>query len=445
MPPILVRLPAHLEALLEQRRGDVTRAAFLAMALAAHLGVTSDAPRRGRPKKAAPCVNVENIEIPEINWLRVVKWMTIIDSLPYHSTPEEPKTLYISSDGQRMRWAYSEKDSATAKSLSRIIKNNGGNWSGGSWVAGSPETASKVRAKATATCPPWTIAALEDIEVDGWEFATIHALNINDKAVVVRIDCAPLREFAKKYAQNVRGFLSKMFRMWEVSWFHDETNKDIIFSLPIEINNAIEKLSDLQIHELVNVEMSTASAAELRAWTAQPVLTYRDHGMVNASLKLGNPLHRVLLSKAAAATKPGYPVEPNLILGEDQWREAMIPYEALGGRCQEQAHPSRFNIALRPERIAGWDRPAKNSYTFFQHQREGIQFLLNHHMRGMLGDEMGLGKTGTVIGAAVACQAKRVLVIAPAVARSVWDSEIRGWAGDVEILHIEEGSNSLMS
>ena len=445
MPPILVRLPPHLDELVDQHRGELTRAAFLTTVLAAHLGVGLDVPKRGRPKKARPVASTDNMDcvvIPEIGRLVVVRWYDKIESVPYHSTPESPRTLYISNNNNRIQFAYSEKDTATGKAISRIIKRNGGRWSGFFWEVGEPDTIDKVRKKANDATPPWSIAALEDIKVTGWSFAKLRGTIIHKTFIVLSIDCSPLIDFGQRHGREVRAFLTHMYKMSEVfvtTWFFDRDCENFIFSMPIELSAVEYMLKSLQDTHHVKVEISNASASDLRAWAAQPVLMYSEHGMVNADVRLGNPLHRFLLYKAAAATKPGHEVGPSLILEKDQWKELAHGFEAVGGSWQERAHPSRFSeIILRPEEIPGWERPAKNSYTLFQHQREGIQFLLDHHMRALLGDEMGLGKTGTVIGAAVACCAKRVLVIAPAAARSVWDSEIRGWAGDDRIIHVDE-------
>ena len=53
--PVLVRLPPTLERLLEERRGEQTRAAVLVTALATFFGLddpSSLVPQRGRPKKS---------------------------------------------------------------------------------------------------------------------------------------------------------------------------------------------------------------------------------------------------------------------------------------------------------------------------------------------------------------------------------------------------------
>ena len=47
--------------------------------------------------------------------------------------------------------------------------------------------------------------------------------------------------------------------------------------------------------------------------------------------------------------------------------------------------------------------------------------------RWLFGDEMGVGKTGQAILAARACGCDRILVVAPAVARLVWEREFPAW------------------
>ena len=64
----------------------------------------------------------------------------------------------------------------------------------------------------------------------------------------------------------------------------------------------------------------------------------------------------------------------------------------------------------------------------FPFQREGVEYVVSHGGRALIGDEMGLGKTIQAI--AVAAQYKDewpVLIICPSSVRLSWQDEILRW------------------
>ncbi len=63
----------------------------------------------------------------------------------------------------------------------------------------------------------------------------------------------------------------------------------------------------------------------------------------------------------------------------------------------------------------------------FAHQLVGAAWLLKKRA-ALLADEQGLGKTATAITALDACDATRVLVVAPSVVAHNWAREIRAWS-----------------
>jgi superfamily II DNA or RNA helicase len=95
--------------------------------------------------------------------------------------------------------------------------------------------------------------------------------------------------------------------------------------------------------------------------------------------------------------------------------------------------------------VPGWTTAAPNGFLVRNYQREGIQFCLDRGMRALLADEMGIGKTVQAIGSAVASAANKILVVAPANGRWVWDREIRGWTGTDSIHHIETSLTPLQN
>ncbi len=84
-------------------------------------------------------------------------------------------------------------------------------------------------------------------------------------------------------------------------------------------------------------------------------------------------------------------------------------------------------VALSP--LAGQAHTAPAWDRLYPYQQEDLRFLLDHDLRGILGDEMGLGKTVVGISAADVADARRVLVLGPLSALSVWHNEIQSWSG----------------
>lgn len=91
-----------------------------------------------------------------------------------------------------------------------------------------------------------------------------------------------------------------------------------------------------------------------------------------------------------------------------------------------------FNMDIVP----GWNQPARNGHSLHQYQKDGVSFCINRGMRALIGDEMGIGKTAQAIAAAEAVEAPRIVIICPANARYVWDSEIEGWGRGGNVQHI---------
>lgn len=77
--------------------------------------------------------------------------------------------------------------------------------------------------------------------------------------------------------------------------------------------------------------------------------------------------------------------------------------------------------------------PASLEERLMPFQREGVQFILKHGGRALLGDEMGLGKT--VQALAILCAYREewpVLIVCPSSLRESWSSAIQEWLGVAE-------------
>ncbi len=80
-----------------------------------------------------------------------------------------------------------------------------------------------------------------------------------------------------------------------------------------------------------------------------------------------------------------------------------------------------------------YEKLDKRGWSAFQHQKEGIEFLLKNK-KCILADDMGLGKTYQSIVAAIECEAERVLIVCPASLKINWMREIENFCEDVSII-----------
>ena len=129
-----------------------------------------------------------------------------------------------------------------------------------------------------------------------------------------------------------------------------------------------------------------------------------------------------------------------------EWPQLREQIEKLEGRAPEL--PGEFTdsqlIARFARKPAGWDSPAPNGCRLHPYQREGVLFAMQRAGRCMIADEMGVGKTAQAIATAQALGARRVLVVAPANVRHVWDREIHGWLnGDATVRHIQSSTDRI--
>lgn len=76
---------------------------------------------------------------------------------------------------------------------------------------------------------------------------------------------------------------------------------------------------------------------------------------------------------------------------------------------------------------------AKYNKKLYNHQKEGIKFLLSRN-GCILADDMGLGKSIQSIIAAIESGAKKILVVTPSSAKINWEREINVFCGDTAII-----------
>ncbi|MBF0860163.1 DEAD/DEAH box helicase [Gluconobacter sp. LMG 31484] len=457
--PILVRLPQELDDLLNEKRGTQTRAAFLTAALARYLGVDDAAariPKRGRPRKKvtsfspedppAPeeMVPAETIEIPDIASLRTVSWKEITDSFPWYIGQDARRTLYVSDDGSFVWFSKEERYESTGTAIVDIIKKHGGYWDrdiGGSIA--SPDVLKAVKARALRARPAWSIRPMRERDTD--RPFQIEVVEIARGWALIRFDRPTLVAAGGAARTEMIRLVGAMETSTPSPWCHDFQDEECLVSLPVPMTTARKLVKNWNSLHPVETKATVSDRAQQNAWRNQPVCIERDTGLVHVTVALANPLHRILLASTSGRVRPGTPVGPTATVTGNMWAEIAKTFAAMKVAVREHRKTtSRFDPKIANlSAIPGWEKPAENSYRFFAHQQDGIRFLLDREMRGILGDEMGLGKTGTAIGAAVGCRAQRVLVVAPANARWVWDREIRGWSGTDRIFHVEESLQDL--
>lgn len=167
---------------------------------------------------------------------------------------------------------------------------------------------------------------------------------------------------------------------------------------------------------------------------------------------LSNPLHYAIIPEQGSKFSSGHigegqqSVQNNIIHTTRKlwpaWKAkieaAKLEFEGDDPEA-EITLPTEFNSA----RIPGWDSPATNGHLLHEYQKAGVLFCTKRAMNALIGDEMGIGKTAQAVAAAEAMAAQKILVICPANARYVWNSEIKGWSHGGTVQHISNQLDTL--
>ena len=161
--------------------------------------------------------------------------------------------------------------------------------------------------------------------------------------------------------------------------------------------------------------------ADGRAETRPPVATFQKYqtirdnsGRKQVALINWNSFHR----------------EPNVVL-------TPLPkhvLDTLGGDAGHGAPAAELSGPSKPVEAVDWSRlPTKMMRSLYDFQVEGIQYIVEHGGRGIIGDEMGLGKTVQAIGVAWYYKAEwPVLVIVPSSMRGAWREAFVEWIPALE-------------
>lgn len=189
----------------------------------------------------------------------------------------------------------------------------------------------------------------------------------------------------------------------------------------------------------VTVRLERPTLATRNAWRRHPIVAESDPHAPGIRYLLhaspSNPRHRILLPPAETAFTGDAPV-PLLRTRLDLWFDQL---DAIAGLDMRPAHSV---AAAQPvdSALPGWSAPAPNGRMLFRHQRTAVSHILDNDAQVLICDEMGMGKTASAVIGASAWRARRVVVICPSIARSVWSSEIAGWSGDPRVAIVTDSS-----
>lgn len=129
-------------------------------------------------------------------------------------------------------------------------------------------------------------------------------------------------------------------------------------------------------------------------------------------------------------------------IGARSWPPLRDRLQAAGFTVEERGWTPRPLPTVDWSVIEGWDRQV-NGRTLRPYQRAGVKFVLGHNLRAVIGDDMGTGKTAQAVVAVHAAGCKRVAVICPKNAVSVWRREIRAWRPDLPEIVVVEGATEV--
>lgn len=119
------------------------------------------------------------------------------------------------------------------------------------------------------------------------------------------------------------------------------------------------------------------------------------------------------------------------------WPPLRDRLQGVGLTVEERGWTPRPLPTVDWSAVEGWDCQV-NGRTLRPYQRAGVEFVLGHSLRAVIGDDMGTGKTAQAAVAVRAAGCKRVAVICPKNAVSVWRREVWAWTpGRPEIVVVE--------
>ena len=142
--------------------------------------------------------------------------------------------------------------------------------------------------------------------------------------------------------------------------------------------------------------------------------------------KLNTPIKKILIETLLAESDKAIHVICKFYKNQKDVKLIWIPKTQL----IDDIHYEDIEIEVD---YSKYEKLDKRGWSAFQHQKEGIEFLLKNK-KCILADDMGLGKTYQSIVGALECESERVLIVCPASLKINWMREIENFCEDVSII-----------
>ncbi|MBP2295101.1 SNF2-related protein [Azospirillum rugosum] len=431
---VQVLVPPALAEVMEQRRGDLPRSQWLALAAARSVGLalTPDQleRKRGRPATSTrpkpiaytPFDPSPPVVLPGIGW-RMREQGVLADGVMAVGD--------LGSNRTGLLWRKSGKFGSYDPYFDA---RNFGIWSRTHWSVPA-RAAERIIERARASAGG---AVIVPLHVRDWSGITIHMHPMRSRtdrppaAWAPRIDLEEIEHACAGDRRRLADFLvANAGPLGGLSWFQNAGGAQL-FAAAISANEFQE------IREKLEARGVRVGEGEPVGLSKEPVTAqYDDMGLSVRIVRDRGDRRHLRLSPAANHTDR-FPVE--ITLPAPLWRDQAIALAEMGVAITETDRPGSRIPEVNWSAIPGWTTPAANGYLLREYQRDAIRFFLERRMRAVCGDEMGLGKTGEAIAAATAAGYRKNLVVCPKNAVGVWRRQITEWAApgtnpEVVVIH----------
>lgn len=433
-PTLAIRLPAELREAIDAQRGDVARSTYVYRVLyRSLLGRTPGRDKPGpAPRKRAAARRIP-VDPPVVRaWHRTatLERTRTQAAVPPSPAAAEPVTVKTEHNGSlRLSWPF---EYVRRYRLQEIAKAHGAFYDGGGgWLLPNGDKEAVIGALRARVVD--TDGADAPTVVDGDQPAEPSRPGDHLSVVVLPVDRDAWVVHVRIHANSTpdRATYSAITRAVEA----------VLPSTSVPVGTTVEDLAAVESVVVSSYAMRTAVATarehgltvrverplrETRdAWRREPIRVTRDEVGIRASITANprNPRHRIVLQELTPRLVHGAAVD---VLDEHlesrrAQLEAVAPVEIHAP--QDERAP-----VVSYERLPGWLTPAAGGGTLYEHQRAAVQHIVRYQAAALIGDEMGTGKTASAIAGMHAVAARRIAVVCPSVAQSVWRREIAAWS-----------------
>ncbi|NYZ11616.1 DEAD/DEAH box helicase [Azospirillum sp. RWY-5-1] len=427
-------VPPSLVQIMDGQRGEIPRSQWLVRAAFQVVGLEpTDLHRRpGRPRTR----NVQSAPVPmEDLRFRMTSWWDI--TARYRSGDDLRGCIGRrdrDDDLTELRWTYS----ATFGDFDpyKAVKNiKGRQWTGLYWQV--------PRASADRLCEKAQAAGAEIVPIDpptDWTGIAVEIrplIRLTDEQPqfwTAEIDFDYLQESVppRVLAAFVRGYWGDGGAKWATVMDGFRTTARVVTG-PLSAATVTAIRTELASH---NVEVIDGPPCGI---TAEPVVAERDELGLLVNIRV-DPRDRRSFALTDHDTATDW--DGRRAFSANLWPHNRDLILRQGFGLEERGWDAREFPRLDWSQIPGGDQPV-NGRRLRDYQRAGVEFVLRHQGRAVVGDEMGTGKTAQVIVALRATGARRFLVIAPKNAVGVWMREIRTWMPDYQEIVVVQGSTEV--